>query len=101
MAKYIVRVELHHSIPQDYDVLHDFMHKHGFSKSLPVYGGYYPLPSAEYYIEHDSFKVVSDYAHISASAATRDNNGYDILFSELRHVTLESNVPYPDQTIRC
>ncbi|ECT1022853.1 hypothetical protein DPO11_22980 [Salmonella enterica] len=104
MAKYIVRVELHGagSKPELYDELHQYMHKFGFRKSLPVDGGSYPLPTAEYYIERDSFERVSEYAHTSASAATSGiRMGYEILFSELKSVTLETNPPYPAQTIRC
>lgn len=104
MAKYIVRVELHGAgtNPEPYDELHQFMHKFGFRKSLPVDGGSYPLPPAEYYIEHGSFEVVSEYAHTSASVATSGiRMGYEILFSELKSVTLETNPPYPAQTIRC
>ncbi len=104
MAKYIVRVELHGAgaNPEPYDVLHEFMLKYGFLKSLPVDGGDYPLPTAEYYIEHDSFDEISFYAHSSASVATAGiRMGFEILFSELKSVTLETTPPSPPQTIRC
>ncbi|MFI7783481.1 hypothetical protein EN46_06745 [Citrobacter amalonaticus] len=104
MAKYIVRVELHSAgaNPEPYDTLHKFMYEYGFRKSLPVDGGSYPLPTAEYYIEHDSFDDVSSYANASACAATSDiRMGYDILFSELKNVILETTPPSPNLTIRC
>ncbi|EDS8889510.1 hypothetical protein GQC79_004480 [Salmonella enterica] len=103
MAKYIVRIELHGADnPEPYEVLHEFMRQYGFLKSLPVDDGYYPLPTAEYYIEHDSFDEISFYAHSSASVATADiRMGYEILFSELKSATLETTPPSPPQTIRC
>ncbi|WP_333610136.1 hypothetical protein [Pantoea piersonii] len=48
MTNYTVRVELHDADSDDYDSLHNEMHKRGFRKTIRIDDETWELPTAEY-----------------------------------------------------
>jgi len=73
MAKYLVRIELHHASTDDYEELHAQMANRGFSREITSGDGRtYELPTAEYVIRTDSnLQAVRRSAAAAAEATGR------------------------------
>ncbi|CNH66129.1 DUF2622 domain-containing protein [Yersinia enterocolitica] len=89
MAKFIVRIELRDSKPEDYDELHEKMERHGFYKiaSFPRDSSFYKLPHAEYiFYPKNNNENIYYVAYLAKETASRIRANPMVLASEVTNL---------------
>jgi hypothetical protein len=80
VAKFTIRIELHHAYASDYEALHGAMERAGFSRTIVSNDGtIYWLPTAEYNANGNDLAAVLSLAE---RAATTTGKTFAILVTE-------------------
>jgi hypothetical protein len=92
MSVFIVRVELHEAVEEEYEILHKAMSKSGFSRTvLDTNKIEFHLPKAEYGMSADlePAKVMD----VATKAAEQTNKMFGILLTQAQGVTFFNLTP--------